>query len=105
MFTSGGQKSYVVECYLPNVDKQGLAETTQRAQEAADAFCRQGRDLRFVGSILVLSEETVFYLFDGDEEDVVAITKQAGVRFERVLESIRIDGGTRKVNEEVHTRA
>jgi hypothetical protein len=96
MFTSGGQRSYVVECYYPNVDKQGLAEVAQRAQEAADGFSRQGRDLRFVGSILVLSEETVFYLFDGDEEDVVAITKQLGVRFERVLETMHIHAGPGK---------
>jgi hypothetical protein len=93
MFTSGGQRSYLVECYYPNVDQQGVAEVAQRAREAADAFCRQGRDLRFVGSILVLSEETVFYLFDGDEQDVVAITKQLGVRFERVLETMHIDAG------------
>jgi hypothetical protein len=93
MLTSGGQRSYVVECYHPNVDKQGLAEVAQRAQEAADASSRQGRDLRFAGSILVLSEETVFYLFDGDEEDVVAITKQLGVRFERVLETMHIHAG------------
>jgi hypothetical protein len=59
-------------------------------------LCRQGRDLRFVGSILVLSEETVFYLFDGDEQDVVAITKQLGVRFERVLETLHIRGGGRQ---------
>ena len=48
--------------------------------------------MSFVGSILVLDDETVFSLFDGKEADVRAVTEQAGVPFERVLESLRIEG-------------
>jgi hypothetical protein len=41
----------------------------------------------------VPADETVFCLFDGAEADVRAVSEQAGVPFERVLESLRIDVG------------
>lgn len=46
----------------------------------------------FLGSILVPADETVFCLFNGSEADVRAVNERAGVPFERVLESLRIDG-------------
>ncbi len=52
----------------------------------------RGRDLRFLWSILVPADETVFCFFDGDETDVRTVSEQAGVPFERVLEWLRIDG-------------
>jgi hypothetical protein len=56
------------------------------------ASSERPRALRFLGSILVLADETVFCLFDGLEADVRTVSEQAGVPFERVLESLRIDG-------------
>jgi hypothetical protein len=85
-------RSYLVECYWPGVNEQKLGITVGRAP-ASDEMSRQGHDLRFVASILVPSDETVFWLFDGDEADVGAVSKQAGVTFERVLPSLRIDVG------------
>jgi hypothetical protein len=38
----------------------------------------------------VTADESVFCLFDGVESDVRAASEQAGVPFERVLESVRI---------------
>jgi hypothetical protein len=40
----------------------------------------------------VPADETVFCLFEGCKADVTAASKQADVPFERVLESLRIDG-------------
>jgi hypothetical protein len=86
------RRSYLVECYWPGVNEQKLGVTVGRARSAADELRRQGRDLRFVGSILVPADETVFWLFDGDEADVRAVSEQAGLAFERVLESLRMGG-------------
>ena len=47
--------------------------------------------MRFLGSILVPADETVFCLFEGVESDVRSVSAQAEVPFERVLESLRID--------------
>ncbi len=93
MYESGAQRSYLVECYWPSVDVEKLLAVARRTRAAAQELRRQGRRLRFVGSILVSVEETVFYLFDGEEADVRAVSERAGVPFERVLESLLIDGG------------
>jgi hypothetical protein len=66
-----------------------------QAQQAADEVQGQGRELHFVGSILVPADETVFWLFDGEEADIRAASERAGVPFERLLESLEIDGNQR----------
>jgi hypothetical protein len=52
-----------------------------------------------VGTIFVPAAETVFCLFDGLEADVRTVSSQAGVPFERALESLRIDGKQRQREE------
>jgi hypothetical protein len=88
-----GPKTYLVECYWPGVSEHKLAAATQRAQAGAAQLSRQGRELRFLGSLLVPSEETVFCLFEGIEPDVRAVSIQAGVPVERILESLRVTAG------------
>jgi len=92
MSGSGEAKSYLVECYWPGVTPRKHAGAARRAQAAASDLRRQGSKVSFVGSILVLDDETVFCLFDGKEADVRAVSEQAGVPFERVLKSLRIEG-------------
>lgn len=89
-------RSYLVECYWPGVSEEKLAAAAQRAQTAASELRRQGREFRFRGSILVVADETVFCLFEGLEADVRAVSEQAGIPFERVLESLRIDDKQRQ---------
>jgi hypothetical protein len=83
---------YLVECYWPGVSAQKHAGAAQRAQVAAFELRKQGRDVSFVGSILVPVDETVFWFFDGDEEDIRVVSEQAGMPYERVLQTLRIDG-------------
>jgi hypothetical protein len=85
-------KSYLVECYWPGVGEDALAAPVERAREVATELGRQGRKVDFLGSILVPVDETVFCLFDGAEADVRTVCERAGIPFERVLESQRIDG-------------
>jgi hypothetical protein len=87
-----GRRCYLLECYWPGVDEQKLDVAVGRAQTAAGGLRRQGHDLRFVCAILVPADETVFWLFDGDEAHIRAVSEQAGVAFERILESVRISG-------------
>jgi hypothetical protein len=85
------RRSYLVECYWPGVSEEKLTFVAQRAQAAAYELRGEGRELRFLGSILVVADETVFCLFDGLEADVRTVSEQAGLPFERVLESLRLD--------------
>ena len=92
MSASSERRSYLVECYWPGVSEQKLTATVARAHAAASKLSRQGRNVALVGTILVPADETVFCLFEGLEADVRAVSSQAEVPFERVLESLRIDG-------------
>ncbi|HVE25417.1 MAG TPA: nickel-binding protein [Sporichthya sp.] len=85
-------RSYLVECYWPGVSEEKLAAAAERVRAAASELSRHGREVRFVGSILVPADETVFCLFDGLEDDVRTVSEHAGVPFERVLASLLIDG-------------
>jgi hypothetical protein len=80
----------LVECYWPGVSELRLAVSASRVRQAVARLCDRGRELQFVGSILVPADETVFWLFDGEEADVRAASEQAGVTFDRILESLRL---------------
>ena len=80
--------TYLVECYWPAITEGQHAAAARRAQAAVGTAKRSGRELEFLGSILIPSEETVFCLFAGSEEDVRAASRQAGLPFERVLASV-----------------
>lgn len=80
--------------------ERGEARRHRRASAQRLLGAPAPRNVSFVGSILVLADETVFCLFDGREEDVRAATVRAGVPFQRVLESLRIDGSQPEIKEE-----
>jgi hypothetical protein len=81
-------RTYVVECYWPTVTEQQHAAAATRARTAASEARSRGRELEFLGSILIPVEETVFCLFTGCEDDVRAASTRAELPVERVLESI-----------------
>jgi hypothetical protein len=85
MSGSDQAKSYLVESYWPGVDGK-------RIPAAAQSLRKQGGNAYFVSSIFVPADETVFWLFRGLEADVRAAIERAGVPFERVLESLHVDG-------------
>jgi 8-oxo-dGTP pyrophosphatase MutT (NUDIX family) len=95
MSRSDDSRSYLVECYWPGVSQKMLTRAVLRLRKAAIELRHRGRDVNFVGSILVPADETLFCLLDGDEADVRAITEEAGIPLERVLESLWIEGNNR----------
>ena len=83
-------KGYVVECFWPGVSEDKLDSVVRRAAAVADELRLDGGKVEFRGTILMLGDETVFHLFEGVEADVRAVSERAGVRYERVLESVLI---------------
>jgi len=85
---------FLVECYWPGVSEERVAALADRARAAASE--RHGVDL--VESIVIPADGTVFWLFEGHEDDVRALALEAGLTFERILGSRRIEGskGTRE---------
>ena len=91
---SGGKRArkYLVECYWPGVDREKVASAKLEVPAVQAARSGSGRRARFLGAILVPTDETVFCLFEGRKADVRAVCEQAGVPFERVLETLWIAG-------------
>lgn len=83
----------LVECYWPGVSEESIIAAARRAEEVVSDVQQDGGDVRFLGLLLIPAEETVFCLFQGREADVRTASLHAGVPFERVLTSLRVDGG------------
>jgi Protein of unknown function (DUF4242) len=83
--------TYLVECFWPGIDEQKHASAAERAQAAALQLRREGEDIEFLGSILVPADETVFCFFKGREADVRGASERAGLPFERLLATVRIN--------------
>ena len=81
-----------MECYWPGVNEQTVAEASRRVQ-AASLELGRGHELRFLGSLLIPADETVFSLFQGTEADVRAIAQEADIPLERVVEWCWLDDG------------
>jgi hypothetical protein len=92
MSSRNPRTSYLVECYWPGVSEEALVAAVRRTRSATSALRRHGRDVDFLGSILVPADETVFALFTGCEADVRDASTRAGLPFERVLGSLHVDG-------------
>jgi hypothetical protein len=82
-------KTYLVECYWPGVNGEKVAATERRLCARVSSLRSEGRDVAYLGSILVPADESLFCLFDGEEPDIRSATDLAGVPFGRVLESLR----------------
>lgn len=81
----------LVECYWPGVTEQKLLAVVERVQAAIEQRHTQDRAPRLLGSILVPADETVFCLFEGEQEEVEAVSTAAELPFERVLSSRWMD--------------
>ena len=99
MSADGQPRGYLAECYWPGVSVGKLAAAVERAEQAACELRGHGRSVDFLGSILVPADEIVFWLFDGEEADVRAVSEKAGVPFERILESLRIEASVQTKEE------
>ena len=86
-------RTFLVECYLPGVDPEAVAEAGRRSDEAARALQATGVDIAYLGATLVAADEVVFHAFTApDATQVEAASRAAGLAFERIVESIGIAG-------------
>jgi hypothetical protein len=86
-----GTRTYAVECYSTDVDRSGVERLAARAREVAAALRNRGDSVDYLGALLVPGDEVVFYLFESPSAKAVReASSEAGIVFERVLESIAI---------------
>ena len=68
---------FLVERYWPGVTLDALRQAAERTVTAASA-CAGTAPVRYLGSLLIEDEETVFSLFEGTDLTVVAEANLAG---------------------------
>jgi hypothetical protein len=83
--------TYMAECFWPGVSEQQVADAGARARRAALAIRSEGALARYIGSILVPSDEIAFCLFEAASLEVAGdLGRRAAIPFERILEIIRV---------------
>ena len=95
MSNDGEPATYLVECYWPGVTEKKLAAAVERVEAAIELRQSDSRAPRFLGSILVPTDETVFCLFEGEREEIQIVSAAAKLPFERILGSRWIDAPRR----------
>ena len=84
-------RSYLLECYWPDVDREGVGARVARLRSAVAHLAGEGREIDLADSIFVPGDETLFCVVTGAEADVLEASREAGLPFDRIRESIRFD--------------
>jgi hypothetical protein len=87
-----GMPTFMVERYVPGVDRRAFEDAIRSTASAAAAMAEQGLRVEYLGSVLVPAEELCFCRFAGpDAEAVEEANRRADVPFWRVVEAVFIE--------------
>ena len=82
-------QSYVVEAYVPSRRGVEVAVASQRAREAAVMLASEGKQIRFVRSTFLPTDEVCFLVFEAESAALVGeVTERAAIDFERIIEAV-----------------
>ncbi len=82
--TSVGRQTFLVERYAADLSVDQLLLAGRRAEEAA-ALLAPGTRTRYLGSVLLHTDEMALCLFEGTSEEVVRIAvERADLAFDRI---------------------
>ena len=88
-------KTWVVECYVPDVDDAAGRRAADQAAAAVRGF-REGThgdpgEVEYLGALLMAVDEVVLHAFRAADIDLVRrVSSAAGLPFERVIESVEV---------------
>ncbi len=85
----------MAECFWPGVTERAVAEAGARSQRAAQAVCSRDGSARYLGSILIPTDEIALCLFEASSLEAASeVNRWAAIPFERILEIVRLGPGT-----------
>jgi hypothetical protein len=88
--------TFMAECFWPGVTEQKVKDAGARGRRAAQAVSSEGGSARYIGSILVPSDEIALCLFEATSLDEASeVNQRAAIPFERILEIVRLDPAIR----------
>jgi hypothetical protein len=80
-------KSFIAECFWPDVTEAQVAALEARARVSAGQLRQAGEHVRYVGAILMRDDEVVLCQFEGSPDAVRRAAELAEVPFERIIET------------------
>ncbi len=83
----GQATGFVAECFWIGVREHDLRELDERAASSVAELALAGEQVRYLGSVLMRSDEVVLCFFEGPEASVRRAAERAGIPFERILET------------------
>jgi hypothetical protein len=84
---------YVAECFWPGVTKSDLVRLDARVHASVEESGGEPTQVRYLGALLLPTDEVVFCFFDGPSAEAVeAVARRAKIPFERILPSVRVPG-------------
>jgi hypothetical protein len=82
-------REYVAECFWPDVGERDLEALDERATRVVARLAEEGEPVRYLGSLLMRSDEVVLCFFQGSEAAVRKAALRARVPLERIVEAAR----------------
>lgn len=80
--------TYLVESHWPGVTESKLELAVERLAQATQDVNHEGTPARYLGSILIVSDEVVFSLFEGESSAAIQeANSRAAVQVERIGEA------------------
>ena len=90
---SPGERTFLVEGYVPNLDESTAAELSSRLRTAIGELEQEGPCVRWLQSFALIEEETyVWMLATPDVGHVALVNERAGIRFDHIVEMTAVEG-------------
>jgi hypothetical protein len=91
--------TFMAECFWPGVTVEKVTDVAERIRQAACAIGPQARSGRYIGSILVPTDEIAFCLFEAPSKATASqLDKQAGIPSERVLQIVHLPANNERTD-------
>jgi hypothetical protein len=84
---TGSNTSFVAECFWIGVGEDDLRGLDERAEKSVTDVSTGGEPVRYLGSVLMRSDEVVLCFFEGSAAGVRRAAELAQIPFERILET------------------
>jgi hypothetical protein len=86
------RRTFLVECYAPDIARGEVEAVGLRAASAAAELRDEGREIKYVRALLVPSDDAVFHVFTADVIDTVREAgERAAMSFARIVESETVE--------------
>lgn len=86
------RRTFLVECYAPDIARSDVEAVGRRAAAAAAELRGSGRSIEYVRALFVPGDDAVFHVFSGDAIGTVReAAERAQIPFERVVESVAVE--------------